>query len=234
MAAITEENKDMFSQSYVPSKTILIETTTKKMLYEDLVRRQEQNIEFQHNFDIRIPASQLLAKDVYGFDVLKLDLSTHPKFHDKYIVYLGFKFVSTEYGIETLNGILENAKNNLSFGDHHLVFYGDFKQTQNLMIGGVILPVKLLTLNGGTYINILNIDGLVSVIDKVDVNISVSEVVFSEELEEKMSRKWARLEQYYERPDGTYNILNCCSGMGNNAFSVNQTKESTSESAAST
>ena len=226
MAAITEGS--------VPSKTILIETTTKKMLYEDLVRQQEQNVEFQHNFDIRIPASQLLTKDVYGFDILQLDLSSHPKFHDKYIIYLSFKFVSTEYGIETLNGILANAKYNLSFGDHHLVFYGDFKQTQNLMMGGVILPVKLLNLNGGTFINILNVDGLVSVIDKVDLNISVSNVVFSEELDEKISRKWAQLEQYYERPDGTFNILRSCSGMGNNAFSANQTKESTSESAAST
>lgn len=204
------------------------------MLYEDLVRQKEHNIEFQHSFDIQIPASQLLAKDVYGFDVLKLDLSDHPRLHDKYIIYLSFKFVSNEYGIETLNGFLENAKFNLSFGDHHLVFYGDFKQTQNMMMDGVILPVKLLNLNGGTYINILNIGELVSIIDKVNVNISVSGVVFSEELEEKMSRKWARLEQYYERPDGTYNILNCCSGMGNNAYSVNQTKEPTSESAAST
>jgi len=45
-----------------------------------------------------------------------------------------------------------------------------------------------------------------------------------------MSRKWAQLEQYYERPDGTFNILRSCSGMGNNAYSVNQTKEPTPES----
>jgi len=214
-------------------KTIMTSTTTKKMLYEDILRRQEQNLEVQRNFDIQIPASQLLEKDVYGFDALRLDLSAHPFFRDKYIIFLSVKFVSSDNRIDddAMERLIENAKYNVSFGDHHLVFYGDFKQTQNLMIGGVILPVKLLTLDGGTFINILNIKHLAKIIDKVDVKISVSEVIFSEELEERLNRKWAQIEQYYERPDGTYNILRTCSGMGNNSYSVNQIKGTTSESA---
>lgn len=227
MAAIVEEqmnvNEDMFN-------TILTGTTTKKMMYEDLVSRQEQGLNVQHNFDIHIPASELLAKDVYGFDVLRLDLSAHPKLQDKHIIYLGVKFASKEIDEDTINAFLKNAKYNLSFGDHHLVFYDDFKQSQNLMIGGVILPVKLLTLNGGTFINILNINHLVNIIDKIDVTFSVSDVVFSEDLEGRMGRKWARIEQYYEMPNETFNILNCCSGMGNNAYSVNQSKGSANHS----
>lgn len=196
-------------------------TTTKHMLYEDILSRQKQNLEFQRNFDLRVPATELLAKDVYGLDILQLDMSAHPKLKDAYIMYLSIKFVSTQYDDEILNKMFENAKYNVSFGDQHLVFYGDFRQSENLMIDGVILPVKLLFQADGVSANILNIKDLIDNVDKVDVQISVSEVIFSEEMENRISKKYARIEQYYEKEDGTYNKLNTGSGMGGNAYARN-------------
>lgn len=208
--------------------------TTKKMLYEDILSRQKQNLEFQRNFEFRVPATELLAKDVYGLDILQLDMSAHPKLKDSYIVYLSIKFVSTQYDNEMLNEMLENAKYNVSFGDNHLVFYGDFRQSENLMIDGVILPLKLLFQADGVRANILNIKDLIDNVDKVDVKISVSEVIFSEEMENRISKKYARIEQYYERSDGTYNNLNTGSGMGGNGYARNVPIQETEESVMAT
>jgi len=196
-------------------------TTTKKMLHDDIVSRQKQNLEFQRNFNIRIPAAELLAKDVYGLDILQLDMSSHPNLKDAYIAYISIKFASTEYDDDVLNGQLENAKYNVSFGDHHLVFYGDFRQSENLLMDGVVLPVKLLFQSDGVFLNILNIKNLANIVNNVDVNISISEVIFSEEMESRISKKYASIEQYYERSDGTYNKLNTGSGMGGNGYAKN-------------
>lgn len=216
------------------NEEMLSSITTKKMLYEDIVSQQRQNLEFQRNFDLRVPSAELLAKDIYGLDILQLDMSSHPKFKDSYIMYLSIKFVSTEYGNDELNKMLENAKYNVSFGDNHLVFYGDFRQSENLMIDGVILPVKLLFQTDGVFLNILNIKNLVDVVNKVDVKISVSEVIFSEEMENRISAKYARIEQYYERSDGTYNRLNTGSGMGGNGYARNVPIQETKESVMAT
>jgi hypothetical protein len=195
------------------------------------VSQQRQNLEFQRNFDFRVSATKLLAKDVYGLDILQLDMSAHPKFKDSYIMYLSIKFLSTEYDNNELNELLKNAKYNVSFGDNHLVFYGDFRQSENLMIDGVILPVKLLFQTDGVFLNILNIKNLVDFVNKVDVKISVSEVIFSEEMENRISKQYARIEQYYERSDGTYNRLNTGSGMGGNGYARNVAIQETDESA---
>jgi len=199
--------------------------TNKRMLYEDILRRKEQNLEFQRDFDIQIPASELLTKDVYGFDILRLDLNEHPKFKDSYIMHLSFNFGSVDYAESEMNKLLENAKYNVSFGDLHLVFYGDFIQNSNLIIDSVILPVKLLYQMDGTFVNIININPLIKVIDKVYVNISVSEVLFSEEMENRITKKGAIVEQYYERSDGTFNHLNTGSGMGGNEYAKNIPKD---------
>ena len=178
----------------------------------------QQNIETQSKYEFQSIASNFLTKDIYGFDILKINLIDYGLQYKKYISSVKIHFVSKDFDDETINVLLRNSSYNLTLDTYNLIFYGDFIQNQNLLLSNnlenfIVLP-QILTKNyDNVNINILNVKKLLPILNNLEIQIVVSYVEFNEFAEGCINYKYC-FEQYYERNDGTWNELNICIGSG--------------------
>jgi len=178
----------------------------------------QQNIETQSNYEFHSTASKFLTKDIYGFDILKINLIDYGLQYKKYISSVKINFVSRDFDDDTINVLLRNSSYNLTLDTYNLLFYGDFIQNQNLLLSNnlenyIVLP-QILTKNyDNVDINILNVKKLLPILNNLEIQIVVSYVEFNEFAEGRINYKYC-FEQYYERNDGTWNELNICIGSG--------------------
>jgi len=182
----------------------------------------QQNIDKESYYEINGPASSFLTKDIYGFDILKINLSDFAFKRHKYISSVNVSIVSKYAGHdsddETIHTLLQNSKYNLSFDIYNLIFYGDFVPNQNLLLSNnlsnyIVLPQFITKNYANIDINILNVKKLLLILDKLEINILVTEVDFNEFAEGRINYK-SCFEQDYERNDGTWNKLNIANGSG--------------------
>jgi len=195
-------------------------------LYKDVPLTKEflqQNIASQNDFEFRLPASQFLSPDIYGFPVLKINLLDYCLKNNKYISSVKVNIVSKNSDIDNqiIDKILQNACYNLTFDIYNLIFYGDFVQNENLLLSNnpenyIVLPEIIGKQYHYANINILNIKDLLPILDDLEIQMLVSEVNFNEYAEGRINYK-SMFEQYYERKDGnveTWNKLNICTTSG--------------------
>ena len=191
---------------------------TKEFLQQNIAK--ESWIEFQSHL------TKFLTKDIYGFDILRINLLEYGLKGTKYINSVKIQFVSKDFDDETINVLLRNAKYNLTFDTYDLIFYGDFVQNQNLLLSNnlenyIILPNRITEAYNYISLNILNIKKLSPLLDDAELKILVSTVEFNEFAEGRINYKYC-FDQYYERNDGTWNKLNIGErGLGNVCYSMN-------------
>ena len=178
----------------------------------------QQNIETQSKYEFQSIASNFLTKDIYGFDILKINLIDYGLQYKKYISSVKINFVSKDFDDETINVLLRNSSYNLTLDTYNLIFYGDFIQNQNLLLSNnlenyIVLP-QILTKNyDNVDINVLNVKKLLPILNNLEIQIVVSYVEFNEFAEGRINYKYC-FEQDYERNDGTWNTLNICISSG--------------------
>jgi hypothetical protein len=146
----------------------------------------------------------------------------------KYISSVKIQFFSKEFDDETINALLQNSRYNLTFDTYNLIFYGDFIQNQNLLLSNnlnnfIVLPQILMMAYTHINFNILNITKILPILEKIEVKILVSTVEFNDFAEGRINYK-SCFEQYYDRNDETWNILNIAykSGCTCIGYSQNQ------------
>ena len=182
----------------------------------------QQNIDKESYYEINGPATSFLTKDIYGFDILKINLSDFAFKRHKYISSVNVSIVSKHAGNdsddETIHTLLQNSKYNLSLDIYNLIFYGDFVPNQNLLLSNklsnyIVLPQFITKAYANIDINILNIKKLLPILDKLEISILVTEVDFNEFAEGRINYKYY-FEQNYEKNDETWNKLNIDNGSG--------------------
>ena len=176
----------------------------------------QQNIAKESWLEFQTPLAKHLTKDIHGFDILNFDLMEYGLQYSKYISSVKIQFFSKELDDETINIILRNLRYTLTFDTYNLIFYGNFVQNQNLLLSNnlenyIVLPISITKAYNYIDINILNITNMLPILDKLEVKILVSTVKFNEFAEGRINYKHC-FEQYYERNDGTWNILNISDG----------------------
>jgi len=176
----------------------------------------QQNIAKESWMEFQTPLTKHLTKDIHGFDILNFDLMEYGLQYSKYISSVKINFVSKDFDEETINIILRNLRYTLTFDTYNLIFYGNFIQNQNLLLSNnldnyIVLPQRITKAYNYIDINILNIKNLLPILEKLEVKILVSTVEFNEFAEGRINYKHC-FEQYYERNDGTWNILNISDG----------------------
>jgi hypothetical protein len=176
----------------------------------------QQNIKKESWLEFETPLTKHLTKDIHGFDILNFDLMEYGLQYSKYISSVKINFVSKDFDDETINIILRNLRYTLTFDTYNLIFYGNFVQNQNLLLSNnlenyIVLPISITKAYNYIDINILNITNLLPILEKIKVKILVSTVEFNEFAEGRINYKHC-FEQYYERNDGTWNILNISDG----------------------
>jgi len=205
------------------------EQNKKDEMYKNIDLTKEflqQNIKKESWIEFQSPLAKFLTKDIYGFDILRINLLEYGLKGSKYISSVKIQFVSKDFDDETINVLLRNAKYNLTFDTYDLIFYGDFVQNQNLLLSNnlenyIILPNRITSAYNYISLNILNIKKLLPVLDDLEVKILVSTVEFNEFAEGRINYKYC-FDQYYERNDGTWNKLNIGErGLGNVCYSMN-------------
>ena len=188
-------------------KKYLKNPINKTILYKNIVK--------QIDFEIYLPANKLLTKDIYNFDIFRLDLDGHG-LSEKNISSIKIDFISKNLHNETINNFLLNTKYNLSVGES-VILYDNFIQNKNLLMSDIILPIKSIYYHS-VYINIINIKKLLSILDNLEIKISLSEVIFNKEIEDNLQN--TPIEQLIERDDETFNLFRIGSGMGSNAYQM--------------
>jgi len=136
--------------------------------------------------------------------------------YSKYISSVKIEVFSKEFDDVTINALLRNTRYYLTFDTYNLIFYEKFVQNQNLLLSNnldnyIVLPERITKAYNHIDINILNIKNLLPILEKLEVKILVSTVEFNEFAEGRINYKHC-FEQYYERNDGTWNILNISDG----------------------
>ena len=179
----------------------------------------QQNIDSKTDFELTVPAAELLKTDIYGFDIFKIELTANPLFNKKYISAFKIEFVSATLDTNVVSDLFQSAKYNLDLGPYHLIFYGDFTNNENLLLSNnpanfIVLPMHSIhKSHTGANINILNIDRALRFVDQLEARISFTEVVFNQSVEDKIKSYYC-FDQYYERKDGTCNVFR----MGESGF----------------
>jgi hypothetical protein len=187
----------------------------------------QQNIDKDSWIEFNPSLSSLLTKDIYGFDILKINLVDYGLKYSKYISSVKINFVSKSFDDEVINAILRNSKYNLTFDTYNLIFYGDFVQNQNLLLSNklsnyIVLPQFITNTYDNVDINILNIKSLLPILEELEIKILVSTLEFNEFAEGRIHYNHC-FEQDYDRNDGTWNKLNIanCSGCTCVGYSMN-------------
>jgi hypothetical protein len=176
----------------------------------------QQNIAKESWMEFQTPLTKHLTKDIHGFDILNFDLMEYGLKYSKYISSVKLNFVSKDFDDETINLILRNLRYTLTFDTYNLIFYGHLVQRENLLLSNnlenyIVLPQRIAKVYNHIDINILNITKILPILEKIEVKIFVSTVEFNEFAEGRINYKHC-FEQYYERNDGTWNILNISDG----------------------
>jgi len=195
------------------------ERDKKDELYKNVLLTKEflqQNIAKESWLEFQTPLAKHLTKDIHGFDILNFDLMEYGLKYSKYISSVKLQFVSKEFDDETTVALLRHSRYTLTFDTYNLIFYGDFIQNENLLLSNnlenyIVLPHSITKAYNYIDINILNINNLLPILEKFEVKILVSTVEFNEFAEGRINYKHC-FEQYYERNDGTWNILNISDG----------------------
>jgi hypothetical protein len=185
-----------------------------------------ENIQETKEIVLRYNARELLTKDLYGFDILRVHLRWYPELKDKNISSIRVEFVKNPDrplddilvldDVLALDDILENAKYNFHADAFSLLFYGDFAQNKNLMQPGVIFPMHLIY-HQDVRLHILNIQNLSAIVDHLDIVISATEVLYNEEFSKELAT-CSRVEQWFKRTDNTCNLLTIISGLASQAY----------------
>jgi hypothetical protein len=180
----------------------------------------QQNIKKESFIEFQAPVSKFLTKDIYGFDILKINLLEYGLYYKKYISSVKINFVSKDFDNdnETINVLLKNSCYNLTFDTYNLIFYGNFVQNQNLLLSNnlenyIVLPEYISKAYDNVDINILNVKKLFPILDNLEIKIMVTEIEFNEFAEGRVNYKYC-FEQFYERNDETWNELNICNSSG--------------------
>lgn len=160
-------------------------------------------------------ARSLLCKDVYGFDIFRIELE------HKNISSIRVEFVSKTQ--QPIDNLLANVKYNFHVDAFALLFYGDFAQNANLIPSGIMFPMQLLD-NDYIVLDILNIKKLLPLVDDLDIVLSATEVV----LDDLFSKK-ILVEQWFKRTDTTCNLLVFHSGLVSTAYARDLERGSSEE-----
>ena len=195
------------------------ERNKKDEMYKNVVLTKEflqQNIAKESWMEFQTPLTKHLTKDIHGFDILNFDLMEYGLKYSKYISSVKIEVFSKEFDDVTINALLQNTRYYLIFDTYNLIFYEKFVQNQNLLLSNnldnyIVLPERITKAYNHIDINILNIKNLLPILEKLEVKILVSTVEFNEFAEGRINYKHC-FEQYYERNDGTWNILNISDG----------------------
>jgi hypothetical protein len=195
------------------------EREKKREMYENVPLTKEflqQNIAKESWMEFQTPLTKHLTKDIHGFDILNFDLMEYGLKYSKYISSVKIEVFSKEFDDVTINALLRNTRYYLTFDTYNLIFYEKFVQNQNLLLSNnldnyIVLPQTITKAYNHIDINILNIKNLLPILEKLEVKILVSTVEFNEFAEGRINYKHC-FEQYYERNDGTWNILNISDG----------------------
>jgi len=215
----TRTNLDELTYSIKKLEAEKEERNKKDEMYKNVVLTKEflqQNIAKESWMEFQTHLTKHLTKDIHGFDILNFDLTEYGLQYSKYISSVKINFVSKDFDEETINIILRNLRYTLTFDTYNLIFYGNFVQNQNLLLSNnlenyIVLPISITKAYNHIDINILNIKNLLPILEKLEVKILVSTVEFNEFAEGRINYKHC-FEQYYERNDGTWNILNISDG----------------------
>jgi hypothetical protein len=149
--------------------------------------------------------------------------------YSKYISSVKIQFFSKDFDDETINTFLRNTCYNLTFDTYNLIFYGNFVQNQNILLSNnlenyIVLPSYIAKAYNYIHINIINIQKLFPILEKLEVKILVSTVEFNEFAEGRINYE-SCFEQNYDRIDGTWNRLNIVnSGHACVGYALNQPK----------
>ena len=195
------------------------ERNKKDEMYKNVALTKEflqQNIAKESWMEFQTPLTKHLTKDIHGFDILNFDLTEYGLKYSKYISSVKIEVFSKEFDDVTINALLQNTRYYLIFDTYNLIFYEKFVQNQNLLLSNnldnyIVLPQTITKAYNHIDINILNIKNLLPILEKLEVKILVSTVEFNEFAEGRINYKHC-FEQYYERNDGTWNILNISDG----------------------
>ena len=215
------------------------ERNKKDEMYKNVPLTKEflhQNIKKESWLEFQTPLAKHLTKDIHGFDILNFDLMEYGLKYSKYISSVKIEFVSKEFDDETINTLLRHLRYTLTFDTYNLIFYGNFIQNQNLLLSNnlenfIVLPHSITKAYNYIDINILNINNLLPILEKLEAKILVSTLEFNEFAEGRINYKYC-FDQYYERNEGTWNKLNIGeSGHACIAYSMNMpiNKEETKE-----
>jgi hypothetical protein len=208
------------------------EKDKKDEMYKNVALTKEflqQNITKESCMEIQSPITKLLKKDIYGFDILNIDLMEYGLKNSKYISSVKIQFLSKDFDDETINTLLQNTCYNLTFDTYNLIFYGNFVQNQNLLLSNnlenfIVLPSYIAKAYNYIHLNIINIQKLFPILEKLEVKILVSTVEINEFAEGRINYE-SCFEQNYDRNDGTWNRLNIVnSGHACVGYALNQPK----------
>ena len=215
----TRTNLDELTYSIKKLEAEKEERNKKDEMYKNVVLTKEflqQNIAKESWMEFQTHLTKHLTKDIHGFDILNFDLTEYGLKYSKYISSVKIEFFSKEFDDVTINALLRNTRYYLIFDTYNLIFYEKFVQNQNLLLSNnldnyIVLPQTITKAYNHIDINILNIKNLLPILEKLEVKILISTVEFNEFAEGRINYKHC-FEQYYERNDGTWNILNISDG----------------------
>ena len=215
----TRTNLDELTYSIKKLEAEKEERNKKDEMYKNVALTKEflqQNIAKESWMEFQTPLTKHLTKDIHGFDILNFDLMEYGLKYSKYISSVKIEVFSKEFDDVTINALLRNTRYYLIFDTYNLIFYEKFVQNQNLLLSNnldnyIVLPQTITKAYNHIDINILNIKNLLPILEKLEVKILVSTVEFNEFAEGRINYKHC-FEQYYERNDGTWNILNISDG----------------------
>lgn len=216
-----EESQKKWEEDTKRLKKEKEERQKNREMYENVPLTKEflqQNIKKESWLEFETPLSKHLTKDIHGFDILNFDLMEYGLKYSKYISSVKLQFFSKDFDNEngTINALLQNTRYTLTFDTYNLIFYGNFVQNENILLSNnlenyIVLPQRITKAYNYIDINILNIANLLPILEKIKVKILVSTVEFNDFAEGRINYEHC-FEQYYERNERTWNILNISDG----------------------
>ena len=216
-----EESQKKWEEDTKRLKKEKEERQKNREMYENVPLTKEflqQNIKKESWLEFETPLSKHLTKDIHGFDILNFDLMEYGLKYSKYISSVKLQFFSKDFDNEngTINALLQNTRYTLTFDTYNLIFYGNFVQNENILLSNnlenyIVLPQRITKAYNYIDINIINIKNLLPILEKIKVKILVSTVEFNDFAEGRINYEHC-FEQYYERNERTWNILNISDG----------------------
>lgn len=218
-----EESQKKWEEDTKRLKKEKEERKKNREMYENVPLTKEflqQNIKKESWLEFETPLTKHLTKDIHGFDILNFDLMEYGLKYSKYISSVKLQFFSKEFVNDnengTINALLQNTRYTLTFDTYNLIFYGNFIQNENILLSNnlenyIVLPQRITKAYNYIDINILNIANLLPILEKFKVKILISTVEFNDFAEGRINYEHC-FEQYYERNEGTWNILNISDG----------------------